>query len=199
VKAGAIDLTLDGGEDNDFLIGGEGNDLLIGARGLDTELGGPGDDTFLWNPGDGNDVLEGQGGQDSMVFNGANIGEKIDISANGTRLRFSRDVANIVMDCNGIELIEFTARGGADTITINDLTGTDVTKINLDLAGVPNSGVGDNSADTVIVNATGGDDVVEIAGSPGGVSVSASPPLLASLALIPRWISSLLICAVAMT
>jgi len=173
VQAGAIDLTLNGGDGDDFLIGGQGNDLLIGGRGTDTMLGGAGDDTFIWNPGDGNDVIEGQAGQDSMVFNGANIAEKIDISANGQRLRFFRDVANITMDCAGVELVEFRALGGSDTITVNDLSGTDVTRVNLDLASVAASGVGDNSADTVIVNGTTGNDVATITGAPGvGVNVA---------------------------
>ena len=36
---------------------------------------GAGDDTFVWNPGDDNDTLEGQGGFDTMLFNGANVAE----------------------------------------------------------------------------------------------------------------------------
>ena len=48
-------------------------------------------------------------------------------------MRFTRDVANIAMDLNGVESIDFNALGGADTITVGDLTGTDVTQVNLDL------------------------------------------------------------------
>ena len=29
------------------------------------------------------------------------------------------------MDLNGVETVDFTALGGADTITVNDLSGTD--------------------------------------------------------------------------
>jgi Ca2+-binding RTX toxin-like protein len=36
-------------------------------------FGGPGDDTFVWNPGDGSDTIEGQSGQDTLLFNGANV------------------------------------------------------------------------------------------------------------------------------
>ena len=96
-------------------------------------LGGTGDDTFVWNPGDGSDTIEGQDGTDTLLFNGANINEKIDISANGTRARFTRDVAAITMDINDVENINFTALGGADNITVGDLTGTGVTQVNLDL------------------------------------------------------------------
>jgi Ca2+-binding RTX toxin-like protein len=171
VQAGAIDLTLNGGLGDDMLIGGEGNDLLIGAQGDDTAFGGAGDDMFVWNPGDGSDVFEGQAGQDTLLFNGANIGESVDISANGQRLRFFRNIGTITMDCNDVEVVQFNAFGGADTITVNDLSGTGVTRVDLDLASPPSSSVGDNQADTVIVNGTSGDDVVTITGTPAGVNV----------------------------
>ena len=70
-----------------------------------------------------------------MVFNGADVAEKFDVSANGSRLRFTRDVGSITMDLDGVEKIDFNALGGADTVTVNDLTGTDVTTVNLDLGG----------------------------------------------------------------
>ena len=34
---------------------------------------GAGDDTFVWDPGDGSDVVEGQDGADTMLFNGAGV------------------------------------------------------------------------------------------------------------------------------
>ena len=123
---------------------------------------GAGDDTFVWNPGDGNDTVEGQAGTDTMQFNGANIAEKIDLSANGGRLRFTRDIANIVMDTNDVEHVEFHALGGADTITVNDLTGTDVTDTTIELEAPSGSGLGDGQADTVIVNATANADNVTV-------------------------------------
>ena len=93
--AGLIQLTLDGGagndtitggDGNDTLIGGDGNDVVVGGRGNDVALLGAGDDTFVWNPGDGSDTVEGQAGFDTLVFNGANVNENINISANGTRV-----------------------------------------------------------------------------------------------------------------
>jgi Ca2+-binding RTX toxin-like protein len=171
LQAGIIGLTLNGGSGNDVLTGSEGNDLLNGGPGADLIFGGPGDDIFPWNPGDGSDTIEGQGGLDTMLFNGANIAEQVDISANGQRLRLFRNVAAITMDCDGIESVVFNALGGADNITVNDLTGTSVTSVRLDLAGVIGSGNGDNSADTVTVNGTTGNDVVTITGNSGEVSI----------------------------
>jgi Ca2+-binding RTX toxin-like protein len=76
------------------------------------------------------------------------------------------------MDCNGIEQVQINALGGADTITINDLSGTSVTGVKTDLSSPPGSGTGDGQADNIIVNATGGDDVVAVANSSGTVSVT---------------------------
>src|SRR3954468_6208984 len=152
VDGGAGNDTITGGDGADRLLGGDGNDLITGGRGNDTLLGGTGNDTFVWNPGDGSDVVEGQDGTDTLVFNGANINEKIDISANGTRARFTRDVANITMDINSVERVNFTALGGADTITVGDLSNTGITQVNLDLSATPGSGTGDGSADHVTVN-----------------------------------------------
>ena len=125
---------------------------------------GAGDDTFIWNPGDGSDTVEGQAGFDTLVFNGANIAENIDISANGGRVRFTRDVANIIMDLNGVEQIDFNALGGADNITVNDLTGTDVTQVNIDLAAHAGGGTATARPTGDRRTARSRDDIVEIGG-----------------------------------
>jgi len=132
---------------------------------------GAGDDTFVWNPGDGSDVVEGQDGLDTLQFNGANIAENMDLSANGDHLRLFRDIGNVTMDVHGVEQVNIAARGGADTITVHDLTGTDVTQVNIDLANPEGSGTGDGSADTIIVEGTNGDDVILVSGDATGVDV----------------------------
>ena len=154
-------LTIDGGAGNDTilgsqgadtLIGGDGNDFVDGDNGNDMALMGAGDDVFQWDPGDGSDTVEGQDGTDTLLFFGANVNENIDISANGGRVRFFRDVANVTMDLNDVERIDFKALGGADNIVVGDLTGTDVTQVDLDLRGA--TGGGDGQTDTVTVNGT---------------------------------------------
>lgn len=171
VQAGAIDLTLNGGIGDDELVGGAGNDLLIGGPGIDVAFGGAGDDTFAWNPGDESDVFEGGAGYDALLFNGANIAEKVEMTAQGVRLRFARDVANVTVDCGEIEDVRFHALGGADTITVNDLSGTGVSNVALDLANPAGGGAGDNQADTIVVHGSNGDDVAIITGDAAGVSV----------------------------
>jgi Ca2+-binding RTX toxin-like protein len=167
--ADGVQLTLNGGAGNDTLVGSQGNDLVNGGTGNDVALLGPGDDTFVWNPGDGSDTVEGQAGADTLQFNGANIAERIDVSSNGARVRFTRDIANVTMDLNGVEAMDVRALGGADAITVNDLTGTGVTAVNVDLSG--GAGGGDGAPDNVIVNGTGSDDVSTVAGDASGVAV----------------------------
>ena len=169
LEADGIQLTMNGGLGNDLFVGSEGDDLINGGDGNDTALMGAGDDTFVWNPGDDNDTLEGQDGFDTMLFNGAAIAEEITISANGENATFFRNIANVTMDLNDMESIDFNALGGADKITINDMSGTDVTEVNINL-GLP-GGAGDGAADTIIINATNGDDVVLVVGDSGSVSV----------------------------
>ena len=169
LDASSVKLVLNGGDDADQLIGSAGNDLVNGGRANDVALLGAGDDTFVWNPGDGSDTVEGQAGTDTLLFNGANINEHIDLSANGSRLRLFRDVANITMDTNGVETVNLNVLGGADTVTVNDLTGTSVTAVNLDLGS---NGAGDGSADQVIVDGTNAADAITVTGSNGSATVS---------------------------
>jgi Ca2+-binding RTX toxin-like protein len=167
------------------IFGGDGNDVLIGGSGIDFIDGGPGndmvflgaeDDTFQWNPGDGSDVVEGQGGRDTLVFNGSDDAEKFDISDSGNglpfhRVRLTRDVGNVTLDLNGVEEIDLNAFGGADSITVNDQTATDMTTVNLDLSGA--AGTGDGQTDVVILNGTDGDDLAQIAAFDNGTRIGA--------------------------
>jgi hypothetical protein len=172
-------LTLNGGDGADTLRGGTGAETLLGGKGPDTVVGGDGNDRallgdgndrFEWRPGDDSDVIEGQGGNDLLDFAGGGASETIGISANGPRVRFTRDVAGITMDLNDLERIGFHAFFGADTITVEDLSGTDAQAVAIDLNGnVPG---GDAQADTVTVRGTPGVDRIGIGSTAGDVLVS---------------------------
>ena len=172
LDGGAGNDTLGGGAGAEILLGGDGNDSIDGNGGADTAVLGAGDDTFVWDPGDGSDTIEGQDGTDTMVFNGAAGDEQVTLSANGTRLKFFRVQANITMDTAGVERVDFNALGGADLVTVNDLSGTDVTAVNVDLAGTLGGVSGDGQPDRVVVNATNGDDAINVNGDAGGVKES---------------------------
>src|SRR6266581_2822069 len=181
----SIPTTIAGGDGNDnlaggsgaeTLLGGDGNDAIDGNGGNDLALLGAGDDTFVWDPGDGSDTVEGQAGADTMLFNGANVSEQVDVSANGNRLKFFRVQGNITMDTAGVERVDFNALGGADLITVNDLSGTDVSSVNIDLAGTLGGATGDGQADRVVVNATNGNDTITVSGDAQVVKVSGLTP-----------------------
>ncbi len=181
LASGAITEFLEGGLGNDTiaggpgaetLLGGDGNDSIDGNGGSDRAALGAGGDTFVWDPGDGSDTIEGEGGTDTLVFNGAAASETVDLSANGDRLRFSRQPANITMDTHEVERVVFNALGGADFVTVNDLAGTGVTSVDLDLAGALGGTAGDGQTDRVVVRGTNGNDALTVAGGAGDVSVS---------------------------
>jgi Ca2+-binding RTX toxin-like protein len=160
VDGGAGDDTINGGNGADVLMGGDGADTIDGNQGNDSILLGAGNDRFVWSPGDGSDVVEGGAGTDTMAVDGASIGEQFELSANGGRLRFTRDVANITQDTDDVERVELRTFGGADRITVNDLRGTDVRSVSIDLAA--STGGGDGQADIVVINGTAGRDQVTI-------------------------------------
>jgi hypothetical protein len=60
------------------------------------------------------------------------------------------------MDTHGVEQVDFNALGGADVVTVHDLTGTDVKSANLDLAGTLGGTTGDGQTDRVNVIGTNG-------------------------------------------
>jgi len=161
-SSGAGNDTLTGGDGADLFVGGDGNDRFFGNRGNDALLGGNGVDTFTWNPGDASDIIEGGADGDTLIFNGSNASEMFDISANGGRVRFTRDVAAITMDLNDVEDLRLSTLAGTDNVTINDLSGTDLKAVHLDLSGVLGGNVADISADNVTLNGTNGADDVHL-------------------------------------
>jgi Ca2+-binding RTX toxin-like protein len=171
VDGGTGNDTINGGDGNDRLLGGDGNDSIDGNAGTDVADLGAGNDVFRWDPGDGSDVVEGRAGTDTMLFNGADAAENIDLSANGGRLRFFRTQGNITMDTDDIENVTFAALGGADNVTVHDLRATDVRQVNLDLGNA--AGAGDGASDNVVLEGGSANDFAVVAGSAAsGVSVT---------------------------
>jgi len=180
----AMAITLDGGADSDVLLGGPGDDTLLGGADFDDVAGGRGDDVarmgpdfdrFTWRPGDGSDVVDGQRGRDSMFFTGSDDAEAFDLAADGDRLRFTRDIGNIVMNVD-VEEVDTIAFGGVDVFTIGDLRGTAAAEVNVNLGvGAPS---GDGAADRVAVSGTDGDDAITVTGQTvvsGAVTVTGLP------------------------
>ena len=183
VDGGAGADTLNGSNGIDILLGGDGRDVVDGNQGDDTAFLGDGADTFQWDPGDGSDTVEGQAGQDILLFNGSNSSETMDISANGPRVRLTRNIGNVAMDTDDVESLQVNPIGGADTLTVNDISGTDVTAVSTDLAAF--GGGSDQAADSVIVNATNGDDVVVVNGQNRNVDITGLSAVVSATGATP--------------
>jgi Ca2+-binding RTX toxin-like protein len=171
-------LTVDGSGGNDTFAGGDGAETFRGGAGKDTADGNRGDDlgimgsgtdSFRWDPGDGSDTIEGEGGADTLDFNGAAANEIMSLTPNGGRALFLRDVANIRMDMDGVERLDLTALGGTDTVNVDDMSGTDFGRADIDLQGP--AGGGDGAVDLVTVSGTGGPDDVVVRLHNGAIKV----------------------------
>ncbi len=177
ISGGDGNDTLEGGQtqvaaENETFKGGDGNDLVDGGKGNDTAYLGAGNDTFRWDNGEGSDVIEGQDGIDTMQFNGSTGTDTATMSADGGRLTLFRTQGNVTMNTNDVEVVDFNALTGADSLTVGDLTGTDVTQTNVDLAGILGGTAPDGAADTVDVNGTNGVDNINVQGNGSGADVT---------------------------
>jgi Ca2+-binding RTX toxin-like protein len=179
-KAGADFLELDeaggalpggvliGGPGADILIGGSGDDEADGSDGDDVALLGDGDDTYVWRANGGLDTVEGEGGFDTLRLEGHSGDESVAVFANLGRV-LVYDGSNPTNDADEVETIEYVARNGADSISIGDMSGTDLAQVRVDLSG--NAGGGDASPDTVTWSGTNGNDVFGAVGDAAGVFV----------------------------
>jgi Ca2+-binding RTX toxin-like protein len=147
-----------GGSGDDILTGGSGNDVLIGGSGHNVLNGGAGDDIFqMGGPFEvANNVIDGGAGTDTLQFSGTSADDTITLGANGNRAQLAGVFTSA--DAAGVEVVNIAALGGADTITLNDLSGTGVAQVNVDL------GRNDGQANSVIVNGTAGNDNISVAG-----------------------------------
>jgi len=84
------------------------------------------------------------------------------LSANGDGALFTRNVGTISMNLTSVEKVTVNALAGADTVNINDPSGSGVTQIDVNL-GV--AGAGDGAADTININ---DDDPVQVTNNGGG-------------------------------
>ena len=170
IDGGAGDDTLAGGDGDDVLIGGAGNDLVDGNRGNDVAQLGAAPTTSSGIRATAATPSRARAARTSWTSTAPTPPRSIDVSANGARVRLSRDVAAITMDFAGIEDLNLRTLGSADTVTVNDLSGTDLKAADVDLGAF--DGTGDGAADTVIANATDAADDVAVSSDAGKDIVS---------------------------
>jgi hypothetical protein len=170
-----FDDTITGSGGTDTFFAGEGNDTLIGAGGGDNLFGQEGSDLFIWNSGDGSDLIEGGiGVNDALQLNADGSNDLFDMGATpGSRVQLG-DPFGFNLDMADVEDFELNLDGGNDDLSVNDLSTTAASSIEIDLG---------SGADTVTVFGTGVDDVlgadplgiiVDVSGLPYSVEISST-------------------------
>jgi Ca2+-binding RTX toxin-like protein len=170
---GKVRAQLYGNSGDDVIYGTEGDDAVDGGAGNDIVFLGGGNDRVGWGAKAGQDVIEGYAGTDTLVL-GADDGS-IDIFALGSRARVFRSDGAMLLDTGGIERIEFHADEFGDFVAVNDLTGTDVKEVSIDL-GVGTGGNG--ASDFVFLAGSVANNAITTKITAGVVSISGLPTLL---------------------
>ncbi|HKP24944.1 MAG TPA: hypothetical protein VJV39_13850 [Dongiaceae bacterium] len=173
LPAGKIRPALYGNGGDDVIYGTEGDDVVDGGAGNDIVFLGGGNDRVAWGAKAGQDVIEGYAGTDTLLLN-ADDGS-IDIFALGSRARVFRSDGSMLLDTGGIERIEFHADEFGDFVAVNDLTGTDVKEVSIDL-GV--GGGGNGASDFVFLAGGVANNAITTKVTAGAVSISGLPTLL---------------------
>src|SRR4029079_11012234 len=88
---------------------------LVGAKGTDVMNGGGGNDTLVWNNGDGSDRIHGEAGNDATEVNGsATLGDVFTLAPEPGGVKFQRT-----------NLVPFTLQTTTERVQVNGLGGDD--------------------------------------------------------------------------
>ena len=87
----------------------------------------------------------GDGGSDKLSIAGSAASDSFDVSGRGHSVRVSRDHGRRI-DLDDVEIVDIAALGGADQLTVDDLSQTDVFEVDGDL------GAADGKVDRVVIN-----------------------------------------------
>lgn len=169
-----------GGDGDDLLLGGAavdtffagaGDDIVVGQRGDDIAYLEDGDDRFIWNNGDGSDFINGGAGFDVTQVNGADgAGDEFDLREVDGQAIFNRlNLGLFTLTNEEIEQFEINGQGGDDSLTVGDLTGSDVQAVIfsggdghdfLDASGTLTPITADGGAGDDILIGGAGDDIL---------------------------------------
>ena len=109
---------------------------------------GDGDDMFIRSAQSGNDVVDGDGGADSLTMSTTDADDTVDVSAAGARDQGDGDASPARLDLSGMESIFVQPLKGTDNVVVRDLAGTGTQRVNVDFS------TGDLRTDTMTVVGT---------------------------------------------
>jgi hypothetical protein len=119
--------------------------VVDAGDGVDTILGSGADDLFVWNAEDDSDTIDGGPGQDTLAFDGSDLGEVYTVAADGFGFDVLLDVGGVATVTEAVEVLDLSTHGGADTVRTTPLLRTTQTLT----AGT------DGATDTLRVDAAG--------------------------------------------
>ena len=168
VDGGAGGDTINGSLLADTLNGGNGNDRIIGddnPLGTDDVMSGQnGNDTLVWNPGDDDDINEGGDGDDTAEVNGGGK-EQFEIKPSATpgRVAFDRVQPDATFGApfnvdisDDTERLDLNAGGGDDIV--NSAAGLDALDFALDIDGGDANDTIDGGDGPDLLSGGGGND-----------------------------------------
>ncbi|MBI4323853.1 MAG: calcium-binding protein [Chloroflexi bacterium] len=141
--------------------------VITGGLGLDQMFGRSEPDTFVWAKGDDADTsISGEGGADKLVVTAGANSENITVlhEAN-TNLKVRWNSETLTLTGANVESLELDLGKGADTVTIEDLKGSIITGVHLNLGRRDLSSGESLSSPSVNNAADGADDTVIIKGT----------------------------------
>ena len=160
VGAGSIAVSSESGNDIitgsvnvDAIVSGAGKDKVTSGRGADFVDLGDDNDVFFWKAGDASDSVNGGLQSDILRIVGGAASESVTISASGASVLVNSDLAGGTLTGSGLEEIVYAASKGVDTVELQDLAGSGISNVEIDLAG--SGGGPDASADVVRVTNSG--------------------------------------------
>ncbi|MDR3638691.1 MAG: calcium-binding protein [Isosphaeraceae bacterium] len=133
--------TFTGGSGTVTMNGGQGNNTYFCGTGTTIIKGGSGPDLIYWNSGDGNATIDGGADSagdtiDRLQMRGAPGMNDFTASANGTGVTVAAPGATV--NASNINVLNIDGTGAAGKTVINDLSGTTVQVVGLNLDEVAN-------------------------------------------------------------
>jgi hypothetical protein len=99
---------------------------------------------------------------DTLAFDGSDADERFHAAAAGQRVRLTHDWGREPVELDDVDVLRLGAGGGADALTVDDLSATDTFQVDADLGA---------GLDRAVVNASSAGDQVSISDLTGAVSV----------------------------
>ena len=117
-------------------------------------------------------AVNGGRGRDRLVLTGSSSADSFALSRKGRLLRVPRATGARPLSARGVETVHVNPAGGADTVSIGNLSRTGVKAVAAELGSRAGA---DEAADTLSLAATAGDDSLTAGGGPARITIGGLP------------------------